>query len=127
MLDLPVPALEHVGDLTVLVSSPIEIGDTGAGLRRVIPITGGTLSGPRLAGKVLAGGADFQRVGRDGVAELDARYALELDDGTRVFVTNRAMRRASPEITARLVRGEIVDPALVYFRCAPSFEVQPGP
>ncbi len=124
---LPVPTLEHVADLTVQVAAPIEIGDTGAGLRRLIPITGGTLSGPRIAGKVLAGGADFQRVSPDGVADLDARYAIELTDGTRVFVVNRAMRRAPPEVTARLVRGEPVDPALVYFRCAPSFEVAPGP
>ncbi len=127
MSTLAAPALEHVGDLTVFVAAPIEIGDTGGGLRRLIPITGGTLEGPAMRGKVLAGGADFQLVRPDHVAELDARYALELDDGTRVFVTNRALRRASPEITAKLVRGEPVDPALVYFRCSPAFEVAPGP
>ena len=31
--------------------------------------------------------------------------------------------RASAEDTARLVRGEPVDPAAIYFRCAPTFEV----
>ncbi len=35
---------------------------------------------------------------------------------------NRALRAAAPEVTARLLRGEPVDPALVYFRCCPSFE-----
>ena len=60
------------------------------------------------------------------MAELDARYVLELDDGTKVFVTNRAMRRASLEVTEKLVRGEPVDPALVYFRCLPRFEVAAG-
>ena len=63
----------------------------------------------------------------DSVAELDARYVIRLDDGTPVYVTNRALRRATPEVTERLIRGETVDPALVYFRCAPSFEVQDGP
>jgi hypothetical protein len=83
--------------------------------------------GPRLKGKVLPAGADFQLVRPDSVAELDARYVLALDDGTTVYVTNRALRRASPEVTERLMRGEPVDPADVYFRCAPSFEVQEGP
>ncbi len=32
------------------------------------------------------------------------------------------MRVAPADLTARLVRGEPVDPALVYFRCVPTFE-----
>ena len=120
---LPPPGLEHVADLTVLVGPPIEIGATGAGLRRIIPITGGRIEGPGLRGRVLAGGADYQLVRGETIAELDARYALELDDGRSIYVVNRALRRATPEVTARLVRGEPVEPSLVYFRCAPSFEV----
>lgn len=123
MSALPAPLLEHVADLRVEVDRPIEVGDTGAGFRRLIAILGGTLEGPRLRGRVLPGGADFQLVRSATVAELDARYALELDDGRRIYVTNRALRRAPAEVTARLVRGEPVDPSLVYFRCAPSFEV----
>jgi len=56
------------------------------------------------------------------MAELDARYTLEADGGDLIFVQNRAMRVAAPELTAKLVRGEPVDPALIYFRCSPSFE-----
>jgi hypothetical protein len=123
MSRLPAPTLEHVADLVVLVDRPIEIGETGGGLRRVIPIVGGTIEGPRLRGRVLPGGADFQLVRSPTVAELDARYALELDGGQRVYVVNRALRRADADVTARLVRGEPVDPSLVYFRCSPSFEV----
>jgi len=123
MSRLPAPVLEHVADLRVEVDRPIEIGDTGAGLRRMIGILGGSVEGPQLRGRVLPGGADFQLVRSATVAELDARYALELDDGRRIYVTNRALRRASAEVTAKLVRGESVDPAQVYFRCAPSFEV----
>ncbi|WP_418315536.1 DUF3237 domain-containing protein [Piscinibacter sakaiensis] len=127
MSDLPAPELELVARLTVRVAAPLEIGAVGAGRRRLIPIIGGELHGPRLHGSVEAAGADFQLVRNDSVAELDARYVLRLADGTAVFVSNRALRRASPEVTERLVRGEAVDPALVYFRCAPSFEVQDGP
>ena len=49
------------------------------------------------------------------LARLEARYMLELDDGTRVFVQNNAMRAASAEVTGRLLHGEPVDPAEVYF------------
>ncbi len=130
MTSLPTPALEPVVDLTVWVAPPIEAGDivglNSRGRRRIIPITGGTVQG-RLNGRVLAGGADFQLVVSDTCAELDARYLLELDDpawaGARVFVQNQALRRGSPEDIARLGRGEPVDPAAIYFRCAPRFEV----
>ena len=127
MHDLPAPALELFARLTVQVAQPIEIGDVPGGHRRIIPITGGTVAGPAVGGRVLAAGADFQQVRPEGVAELDARYVLALDDGTQVFVVNRAVRRATPEITAMLARGEPVDPALVYFRCTPRFEAPPGP
>jgi hypothetical protein len=59
--------------------------------------------------------------------DLDARYLLRLDDagwpGAHVFVQNRALRRGSAEDIAKLVRGEPVDPAAIYFRCVPGFEV----
>lgn len=121
------PELELVARLVVRIAAPLEIGDVGAGRRRLIPILGGEVFGPRLTGIVEPGGADFQLVRPDSVAELDARYVLRLTDGTAVYVQNRAMRRAAPEVTERLMRGEAVDPALVYFRCSPSFEVADGP
>ena len=121
------PALELFARLTVQVAPPIEIGDTPGGLRRIIPIIGGTVTGPLIQGRVLAAGADYQQVQPEGVAELDARYVLALDDGTQLYVVNRALRRASPAVTQQLLRGEVVDPSLVYFRCTPRFEAPPGP
>lgn len=129
-MPLPTPTLEPALDLTVFVAAPIEAGEiTGLnsrGRRRIIPITGGTVSG-RVNGAVLAGGADFQLVVSDTCADLDARYLLQLNDpawpGAHVFVQNRALRRGSAEDITKLVRGEPVDPAAVYFRCAPTFEV----
>lgn len=121
---LPVPRLEHVCDLAVEIAAPVEVGQTAMGLRRMIPIIGGTLRGPTMNGRVLAGGADFQLIVAEGTqSHLDARYVLELDDGTRVWVQNTALRVASPEDSARIRRGEPVNPARVYFRCQPRFEV----
>jgi hypothetical protein len=118
---LPPPALEHLCDLTVQVGKPIEVGHGPQGLRRMIPILGWQVSG-RLAGRVLPGGADYQLIVGGTAAQLDARYVLELDDGTRLFVHNRALRVASADVTARLLRSEPVPAAAVYFRCQPRFE-----
>ena len=122
-MSLPAPELEHVCDLAVTIDTPVEVGATAMGLRRMIPITGGTVTGPRMQGRIVPGGADFQLIVVDGTqAHLDARYVLELDDGTRVFVQNKALRVASAEDSAKIRRGEPVDPTRVYFRCQPSFE-----
>lgn len=122
-LTLPPPTLEHLCDLAVTIAAPVEVGQTPAGLRRMIPITGGTVSGPRLNGKVLAGGADFQLILGGGTqAHLDARYVIELDDGGRVFVQNTALRVASLENSQRIMNGQPVNPNEVYFRCQPKLE-----
>ena len=126
---LPAPALEHVCDLEVSVSAPIDAGvlmGLGTqGRRRIIPITGGIVTG-RIQGRVLPGGADFQRVPNETTADLDARYLIALEGdyaGEHVFVMNHALRRATPEDVQRLLKGEPVDSDRVYFRCAPVFEV----
>ena len=120
---LPPPSLEHVCDLAVTIAPPVEVGPTVSGLRRMIPITGGVVRGPRINGRVLPGGADFQLILGEGTqAHLDARYVIELDDGTRVFVQNTALRVASLENSQRIMRGEPVSPDAVYFRCQPRME-----
>jgi hypothetical protein len=122
-MTLPPPALEHLCDLAVTIAAPVEVGQTPAGLRRMIPITGGTVTGPLVNGKVLAGGADFQLILGGGTqAHLDARYVIELDDGSRVFVQNTALRVASLENSQRIMNGQPVNPDEVYFRCQPKLE-----
>jgi hypothetical protein len=122
MLNLPQPALEFFADLSVIVDKPQEVGQTLHGMRRLIPILGGQAQGQGWTARVLPGGADFQLIVTPRLAELDARYVLETDAGDLIYVQNRAVRVAPPELTARLIRGEPVDPQLIYFRCCPSFE-----
>lgn len=112
------PALDYVGTLSVLVAEPIDVGPTPEGHRRIIPITGGTVSGPRLTGRVLAAGADFQTLHSSELTQLEARYALETDDRAVISVDNAALRSGSQDAMTRLIRGEAVDPAEIYFRCA---------
>jgi hypothetical protein len=119
---LPSPHLNFFADLSVQLAKPLEVGRTARGLRRLIPIIGGEAVGDGWRARVLPGGADFQLVVSDTLAELDARYVLETDAGDLIYVRNRAIRSGPPELMARLVRGEPVDPAQIYFRCSPSFE-----
>lgn len=99
-----------------------ELGDTPRGRRRIIPITGGTFAGERLSGRVLPGGADWQVVRADGVAELEARYTLETSDGALIYVRNDGYRHGPPGVLRRLAAGEAVDPASYYMRTTPRFE-----
>jgi hypothetical protein len=52
----------------------------------------------------------------------DTRYAIEADTGEIIYVQNAGMRQAAPAVMERLLKGEAVDPALVYFRTVPAFE-----
>ena len=115
--------LEYAMDIHVQVGEPLEIGTTQAGRRRIIPITGGTFEGPRLKGKVLAGGADWQIIDAHYQTQLEARYSLQTDDGTGIAVINRGVRRGPEEVMQRLLRGEEVSPDAYYFRTMPFFEV----
>lgn len=127
MADIPDPELHHVADLVVRIGPPIDLGVIPAGMnggnrRRVIPIAEGEVRGPRLRGRVTAGGADYQSIRPDGMTDLHARYIIETDDGALIYVENSGIRRGPPELMEKLRRGETVDPALIYFRSTPRFE-----
>ena len=114
--------LEHLMKVNVTLDPARDLGDAPLGRRRIIGITGGSFAGPRLSGRVLPGGADWQLIRADGVAYLDARYTLETADGALVYVNNKGYRHGPPEVIERLARGEEVDPALYYMRATPWFE-----
>jgi hypothetical protein len=122
MAGIATPELLHVADLVVRIAEPIEIGRISGNLRRMIPIAGGEVLGPRIRGKVLAGGADYQLMRADGITDLQARYVIETDDARLIYVENSGVRYGPPELMEKLRRGESVDPALIYFRTTPRFE-----
>jgi len=113
---------KYVFTLVIEVGAPIVAGDFGYGLRRVIPILGGTVHGDGITGRILPGGADFQVIRPDGFTELEAKYAFELDGGAVVYIENIGIRFGPKQALDRIARGEAVDPALIYFRSVPRFE-----
>ncbi len=116
------PGLIFAFELNAQVAAPLDVGETPRGRRRIIPITGGSLEGPGIVGRVLPGGADWQIVRPDGAVELHARYTVEIIGKGFLYIVNEGIRLATPEIMARLNAGEAVDQSLYYFRTAPRFE-----
>lgn len=114
--------LERLFRAEITLAAPQELGETPQGRRRIIGITGGRFMGERLSGRVLPGGADWQVIRADGVADLDARYTLETGDGALIYVRNHGLRHGPAEVLRRLAAGEAVDPAHYYMRTTPLFE-----
>jgi hypothetical protein len=104
------PELELVMTLHVEIAPTLDVGEVGAGFRRVIPIIGGSFAGPAIRGEVLPGGADWNLTRPDGVAEVWARYTLRTDDGVLVGVTNAGLIVPQPD-------------GSLYARTSPQFEV----
>ena len=78
------PQLEFAFEIRAQVGPPLDVGPVAGGRRRIIQILGGTFEGSGMKGHVLPGGADWQIVRADGLAELDTRYTLETDDGVKL-------------------------------------------
>jgi hypothetical protein len=118
------PALhtKYVFSLAIKIGAPIVAGDHGHGVRRIIPILGGEVRGEGMKGTIFPVGADFQTIRPSGFTELEAKYAFELDDGAIVYIENTGIRFGPKQLLDRIAKGEIVDPALIYFRSVPKFE-----
>jgi hypothetical protein len=123
----PLPGLSYVFSLRGELAPPLEYGRIDAVRKRFIPVIGGVVYGPRLSGRVLPGGGDWQSVADDGLSQVLARYTIEAADGTLIGVTNAGVRTASPEVMEKLVAGIEVPPDAYYFRTSPVFEVGEGP
>jgi hypothetical protein len=119
-----VPALQtkYVFSLAIRIGAPIVAGDLGYGVRRIIPILGGEVRGEGMRGTIFPYGADFQTIRPNGLTELEAKYAFEMDDGAIVYIENIGIRFGPKQLLDRIAGGEIVDPALIYFRSVPKFE-----
>src|SRR5271168_4462744 len=100
------PDLQFAFEIEVEVAAPLDLGQTQNGHRRVVPIQGGKVAGPRLQGRLLAVGADWQILRPDGTADLDARYTIQTNDGALIYVVNRGVRHGPADVLARLNQGQ---------------------
>ncbi len=108
------PHLEFVFEEFVTLGAGIHPGETPFGERNMVPITGGTFSGPNIRGKVLSGGWDWQLATKTGRHSIQADYVSQTDDGAVINVVNKGTSCASPGATVRLIT-------------TPTFEAPLGP
>lgn len=120
------PDLELLFEAHGLLDPTVVLGQAPEGLKRIVPITGGTFAGPKLRGTIVPGGADWQYVRSDNVTVVEARYLLRTDDDVLIEVHNRGLRHGPEETMRRLAAGESVDPREYYFRAAPSLTAPAG-
>lgn len=113
-------------EIRARIDAPLDGGPGRNGRRRIIPILGGTVAGPRLHGRVLPG-ADYELIRPDGNSVVEAHYGIEASDGTPIYIRNKGLFVATPEVIARLDAGEAVGPDSYYFRSVPVFDAPDGP
>lgn len=100
-----------------------EVGVTPMGGRRIVPVAGGRFEGDRLRGTVLPhAGSDWLLARRDGSFQQDVRLTLQTDAGELILMSYRGVRHSSPEVAAKIARGEPVSRSEYYLRIAPFFE-----
>lgn len=92
----PAPKLEFVFEEFVTLDKTVAVGNTPFGNRTYIPITGGTVTGPKFNGKILPGGWDWQLHLPNGCASLAANYMIQANDGTIVNVSNKGVLCGPP-------------------------------
>lgn len=122
MTPLPLKT-EFMFRMVLAVGAPQMVGTGRNGELRIVPVTGGTVEGPRLTGEVLPGtGADWLRVDADGTAHMDVRLTIKAASGGLVYAQYSGIRTGTPEVLARLNGGQPVDPSEYYFRTVLRFE-----
>ena len=120
---LPDPRLTQVYRLEATLAPPLDLGDIAQGRRRIVPLIGGTFTGPEINGKLLPGAsADWQIVLPDGTALGDIRYTLQTDGDDLLYVQSRSVRHGPADVLASLGRGEEVDADRYTFRAATQIE-----
>lgn len=83
-------------ELSVEVGETLEVGDTSKGWLRLIPITGGSFTGPDIRGRIIPGGYDWNTTLSDGRAHVMAKYALQTDDGVYISIENEGNLSSDP-------------------------------
>jgi uncharacterized protein DUF3237 len=98
---------ELLMDIAFDVAPPQNLGS-----RSIVPVTGGTFSGPKLKGTALPGGSDAILRRADGASILNVRAILKTDDAQLIYMTYDGIIYAPPG-------GK---PSDLYFRTTPRFE-----
>lgn len=124
------PTLEHAFTISIDLTKPYWVKPSARGdTRAAIFAAAGTVAGPRLNGRVIPmSGGDYSLLRNNGVIEFDARYLLEAEDGSIIYLENRGYRWAKDDVAAEQMRAnEDVGFDEYYMRVTPKFDAPAGP
>lgn len=91
------PALRQAIVIRADIGPALEFPTTEGTTRAMFPITGGAAQGQGWTARILPGGADFALLLPDGSYAIEARYCLQMSDGTPVMVTNAGRMVPQPD------------------------------
>ncbi len=94
------PQFEFVYECDATLMPAVEMGKTVEGERRIIPITGGTVRGPKIRAELLHGGWDWNLSRSDGAGSVDAAYYMKTDDGVLIRIVNKGVGAGGPPTTS---------------------------
>ncbi|MBC2670309.1 DUF3237 family protein [Novosphingobium piscinae] len=121
------PRLDYAFTISVTLTRATYLTPSFTGQDRVAVYAASGVVQGLINGKVVPmSGGDWALKRADGVIDFDARYLLELDDGTPVYLQNRGYRWGSAEAMERMKRQEAVADTEYYMRVTPKFEVPAG-
>lgn len=92
------------------------------GMRMIIDVVGGTVTGERLNGSLVGAGADWLAVGADGFGRVDVRAQLKTDDGAVIYVTYEGLLELNEATMAASTSDATTDFGDQYFRIAARME-----
>jgi Protein of unknown function (DUF3237) len=114
--------LEHEFTYVATLKPPVEIGAGPFGTRSFFEVTGGTVEGKRLKGKILPGGGDWLLAGADGYGRLDVRAQFLTHDGASLYLQYGGLIQMNQNVIDALAKGATTDYGDQYFRTTPRFE-----
>lgn len=120
--------LEFALEMRIALGARMHIKVAEDYTRGAVLIESGTFSGSGLSGEIVPmSGGDFPMVRADGSGRFESQYLLRTTDGAVILKRSTGVRHAPPEVVAKLLAGEPVDPLSYYMRMTPRFEAPAGP
>jgi hypothetical protein len=128
------PKLEFAFESRVKFTRIYTVPDVpDGGFRTAVLVDEGRFEGPKLRGRAVPdSGGDYAHFRADDTGVFDARYLLEEDDGSLIYMQNRGfIWGRKPDAMARLRAwafedGPPVPPEDYYLRAQPTFETPKG-
>ena len=119
-------ATEFLFRIVIETSTPLRVPGMPDGDLVVVPIAGGTVTGPGLTGTVAQGGGDLSTVTASGQTQLDCSLLIlpedDPDHPIRMSYTGISVRTATAAPPPPRAIGAPHDPGEAYFRITPRFK-----